>query len=1130
MTAMRFVAILMSCIMSAWPCFAWTGRLQTDSLEFYGAGQQYLDHRVVLTDSDGRRIDFIWTGDVGLWGRPGVSIERPRGLWLQQGGRCELYLRTPYAGRYALEFAGAVDSANWILEVEVEGQALRSLPAEGITGYNPDMQNHYKVQFSAPPGRSSTRLILRGPERGQYVRELRLYLVETDAFGYADSLRQQLDAEGNPVDRYLGEFQSHHKQALMDLLTPLKAKWERLHSSHVADLQAFIDSHHSNAAGEALLRKIERAQSIVTDEVKRGIVDLALRAAWRTAREARPRLGNGHYYSRRARWFYQGAEAYLNAARRARGNWYSLDGKRRMRTITYVAYGFHFAYEANRLAATAPPDRTALSSYVLAARNPQSAIRNPLPFPRYTVLLNGDWEFSFEGGPDSPPQEWHRLVVPHGAVEEIRYMGRGDLWKDEWHPLKEPSAIPRLYWYKCEFDVPFGWQGKHIAFQCNSSWNHTEVFLNGRFCGEHYGGIEPFEVNVTPSVVAGERNVLLLMVESTSLTDCNLLRPTGEPSPNWYVTNRFWGWGRGGIFQDCRLVATHPIRVTDLFACPQIKGNQFVCEVTVSNDTSRAQQVQIVSRVFDGPRPVLRLPEKRISIPTRAAEVIRLRQLWKNPVTWGIGGKYGEPKLYHLQAEVFLGNRLIDVYAVRFGVRDFRIDGIQFRLNGAVLPLQGDSLGGTEAFVSNRWFMWAYCHAARGANFNLVRHHYGVDSAEATFDAADEAGFLVEPECFIGTWCPPDLSGIANFEDPVWSANWRHQVAGMVREHRNHPSLALWSAENETLYHMELPFYEEQKNWFYDQFDIWIRRHAPHVVVDHHGSSLVKGEIDVDRRSQTVNIHYGDPSAATTWPQRFGHRPVIIGEMSGIVWTTPSNEQLMKTPPPERAARYEEQNAEWYRNETEKYHQQKTPEGRDCVAGLMPFTFMSSMLGTAARPEGMGPWSHRVSVREDNRSQWPVNIPPWGDLGWPAHSGPGLKVQKIVPWGEHECLINWSDPDRPRFVPNKVYEAVRNAFYQMPPCSPKGAPEVVVEVESRNREGVFVFAVRQGAGVSSAVGVRTDTQGRAWFVLQEEGRYDVRAFVDGKVWHKVIEAKCTLDDGQAGFAHIQRHVLEMSGL
>jgi len=819
---------------------------------------------------------------------------------------------------------------------------------------------------------------------------MRLYLVETDAFGYADSLRQQLEAAVNPVERCLGRFQSDHRPALLDLLASAKNRWDRAHTAHLEEVCALTEAGRSlSQSDEARLRQAEDAEAKATDEAERALVDMAMRAAHQAARAARPNLSDAHYYSRRARWFSWGAGLYREAAGQARQNWARLDAKHRMRAITHAVYGFHFAREAARLAALPPPDSTALNRYThplrhspSATRHSPSATRHPLASPRQTILLNGDWEFSFDGGPDRPPEQWHRLAIPHGAAEGIRYLGRGDLWKEHWHPLKDPGAIPRHYWYRCGFDAPPWWVGQHIAFQCDSSWNHTEVFLNGRYCGEHYGGIEPFEVDLTARVVPGARNILLLMVESTFLTDFHLLPLAGyEPGPNWYVTNRFWGWGRGGIFQDCRLVVTHPLRVTDLFACPQMDNGHLICEVTLANGTPRPQPVRVAPAVYDAGRPVLRLPEKKACLAAGAASTVGFRQSWPNPVKWGIGGRYGDPKLYHLRVELRQGSQLLDVQEIRFGVRDFAIDGLQFKLNGQVLPLQGDSLM-PEPYAWNRWFTWAYCHLARGANFNLVRHHGGVDSPEAAFDAADEAGFLVEPECFVGTWAPWDLSGGPNFEDPVWSANWRRQVAGMVREHRSHPSLALWSAENETLYHIELPFYEEQKNWFYDQFDVWIRRHAPHVIVDHHGSSLNQGEIDVDPRSQVVNIHYGDPAAAAGWPERFGHRPILIGEMSGIVWATPSQEQLMKSLPREQAARYEESNADWYRQEITRFHAQKTPNGRDCVAGLMPFTFTSSMLATCARPEGMGPWGDLVS-RPDYQ-------PSFLDVSWPAcnRSGP----------------------------------------------------------------------------------------------------------------------------------------------
>ncbi|MGH7980003.1 MAG: glycoside hydrolase family 2 TIM barrel-domain containing protein, partial [Limisphaerales bacterium] len=146
---------------------------------------------------------------------------------------------------------------------------------------------------------------------------------------------------------------------------------------------------------------------------------------------------------------------------------------------------------------------------------------------------------------------------------------------------------------------------------------------------------------------------------------------------------------------------------------------------------------------------------------------------------------------YYLEVELRARNQLTDRYKVRFGFRTFTVDGNKFLLNGHPFWLRGadpfpNTLRPNDATLARR-----FIEMAREGNIRVTRSHI-VPFTSTWLDAADEVGMCVS---FEGTWPWLMLKGPPPGDDLI--KVWRDEYLSLIKEYRNHPSIILWTVNNE---------------------------------------------------------------------------------------------------------------------------------------------------------------------------------------------------------------------------------------------------------------------------------------------------------------------------------------------
>lgn len=744
------------------------------------------------------------------------------------------------------------------------------------------------------------------------------------------------------------------------------------------------------------------------------------------------------------------------------------------------------------------------------------------PSAHGSILLNGAWEMSTSGSPSEPPKDgWWPIRVPHGPWHETvgQFMALDRRW---------PKG-QRWAWYRVRFPVPREWRMSSVALRFDAAFHLCEAYVNGRFVGRHIGGFDPFEFELRDFVKPGETAELLCFVHDTSYTALAKSprkdQPTGWSSgPNHYVISDAWGARFGGIWQNVTLIGRPWLSVAEVLVMPSVRRGKLATRTTIQWTGRRHEgllRVPFLIRqdvLFKG-KVVLKMRDQMVSIMPGFVEQ---EVTWPDAPLWGIGGEYGDPaNLCFLRTRLIVPNMPVPVATRydRFGFREFWIADGQFWLNGQRLPLQG---GGTwylqEGKIAHghRWFVQRFVALERGMNVNIERWHRHGDVASDIFDVTDELGMLNEPEgAYWGCHGIPDILGYADFDDPVWVKNVTAHYRAWVRKHFNHPSIVLWSLENETFTRAQRP------PGMLDRFLAFgdaVKAADPTRPITFHGSENGR-HATKNPRIEIVNLHYPSNDRVAGWKERWGGRPCIDGEFQSYppLFLKCNNDPKVAEENLKKLQRWIEAKWAFYRKAQ--------------LAGSFYFLPYMAALVSTARPEWMGPWGDLLPplktapVKQHGWAKGQAQLSADVPITWPSLSGPGIKCERLRTGLGNRSLINWFDPKRPVATPTPVYETLRKSWRPMPPLRNAKAPEVIVTVTRGGKPlaGVAVMATPLDGQCTSPIGVMTDPAGTAWLILREPGRY--RLSCGGKT--VTFAARLGRLDAPPGFADVPRVALKL---
>ena len=342
-------------------------------------------------------------------------------------------------------------------------------------------------------------------------------------------------------------------------------------------------------------------------------------------------------------------------------------------------------------------------------------------------------------------------------------------------------------WYEREITIPGEWSGRRIALSLEYLNSYAIVFIDGKQAGEirFPGG----EVDLTPMCRGGRKHVLSLLVVAMPLKAVMVSYNDAASAKKMKGSV-----ARRGLCGDVYLVSVPSgARIADVRVDASIRKGEITFDAALQN-VDFGGQYSLRARIMDKEHCVREFTSKAFKREDLRDSRIAFTEKWKPERLWDI---HTPQNIYHLQLSLLeAGGRVVDIsHVVRFGFREFWIDGRDFFLNGSRIFLSSVPLDNAQVAAA-----LAYYDAAKetllrlksfGINF-VYTHNYGCEpgshlSFAEILRAADDVGMLV-------SFSQP------HFGHYEWKARDADKKNGYachaefyVRAAQNHPSVVMYS-------------------------------------------------------------------------------------------------------------------------------------------------------------------------------------------------------------------------------------------------------------------------------------------------------------------------------------------------
>ena len=417
----------------------------------------------------------------------------------------------------------------------------------------------------------------------------------------------------------------------------------------------------------------------------------------------------------------------------------------------------------------------------------------PFGYPeteRTKVKINANWKFHL-GDPEAEfykssfdDSKWENISVPHTL--KLTSIDLDGVLDDK----TQPTFHREVGWYRRNISVTAN-QDKKVFLEFEGAHQVTDLWVNGKYVGKHaIGGYTPFLFDISEFVERGKDNQVTLMVDNRRREDV-----PPDPGPFDYI--KF-----SGLYRDVYQVETDPMRITfniEAFnagvtittpSVDPVNMNATInIKTVVKNESAKDRVATVINRIVDHDGlVVLKLVQEQEIAAGSEFVFNQIGGIEEDMQLWSIE----DPYLYKVNTLVMEGDKAIDAVDNPLGIRKFELDAeTGFKLNGKTIELIGFNRHQHYGYIGDAMpnsLHYKDMLDFKRMGFNVMRTaHYPQD--DEIIRACDELGILVYEEA--PTW-------IAVSQNPEWYDNYEESSRIMVRNHRNHPSVVIWGAGNQS--------------------------------------------------------------------------------------------------------------------------------------------------------------------------------------------------------------------------------------------------------------------------------------------------------------------------------------------
>lgn len=433
-----------------------------------------------------------------------------------------------------------------------------------------------------------------------------------------------------------------------------------------------------------------------------------------------------------------------------------------------------------------------------------------LPSPRLlaertTVSLNGVWVMADSIEAETIPAAFtHRGPVPGLANlatpaftnvdafisrEHMANLTRDGLAPAEWmkqYPKGKPDQDRNYFWYQRTFHAP---SPRAVALlKINKAQFGTAVWLNGVKLGEYAGCFSASYFHIENAIRWNADNILTLRIGAHPG-----VLPDNFPTGADFEKNKW----TPGIYDDVSLIFCDNPLIQSVQVAPRLNTSSILAQTVLENRGSDADvTLTFQVKTWKGGKPVGEPITQNVFLKSGETRAWTQRIPIPDAHWWSPE----DPFLYVL--DTGSGG---DSLTSRFGMREFRFDGPSQRawLNGKVYYLRGSNITLHRFFEDPlcKDLPWneAWVHELLGGipkkmHWNYFRFCIG-PVPDRWFDICDEVGLLIQNEFFVWTGGDGWFNGYSRTYD---ADEMIRQYKDWMRDNWNHPSVAVWDANNET--------------------------------------------------------------------------------------------------------------------------------------------------------------------------------------------------------------------------------------------------------------------------------------------------------------------------------------------
>lgn len=473
--------------------------------------------------------------------------------------------------------------------------------------------------------------------------------------------------------------------------------------------------------------------------------------------------------------------------------------------------------------------------------------------------LNGTWTYTFDFGKSGKERDFASSQGFEGKIT-VPFCPESPL-----SGVNHKDFIPAM-WYQRSISIPEGWEGKKVILHFGAVDFETEVFIDGKSAGKHYGGTSSFEFDITPFVSGGGTHSVVVSVLDDNRSG---LQPSGKQCKA-YKSRGVHYTRTTGIWQTVWIEAVSEHGLKSFHIIPDLDLKRF----SVQTEFYAVRPgLTFRATLMDG--------AKRVSTDEAAVNNGAMCSLpVKKPKTWSPEN----PFLYDLVLEVIdKSGRVLDHVKSYAGMRKIHIQGDQVFLNNKPYYLrlvldQGFYPDGIWTAPSDA-ALKKDIELSMRAGFNGARLHQKVFEERFHY-WADKLGYL--------TWGESSSWGI-DIRNGAAARNFLIEWKEIVIRDRNHPSIIAWTPFNEAWGKGE-----ELKRLLIDAYHLTHSLDPTRPVNDSSGGLHFKTDLWTEHTYEQDPVKLKELLTLSdeneVWrrlPERSGEyrgQPYLIDEYGGIKW------------------------------------------------------------------------------------------------------------------------------------------------------------------------------------------------------------------------------------------------------